>query len=322
VLPRDRGDRVRVVGPGRLDELVGNIGGEEGFADGRLLHEVEDVRRVAPELDTPDGFDLSAQATPGGPPQVLVAPGIDGAQRLCQRQAHRLVDHQAVVGQRDERQLAQPLDDRIELVRFEDCGQQGARGPPQHRDRLQRSARVGILDAIQEARGQGADDLVRLHGWCTRSHAVDRRGRREAQRQRVAPGEGADPLRDVSRDVLAHQQGVRGNVVQGTKARHVQQATPARGQRPAVSRRRPTEQHHPDMVGKRRDEDLPQPRVDQPEALIVVERQGEPATKIQKRLYGRLDGRQLPRQPLAKRVQHAAWRGLDRFAVEPQQPRT
>ena len=126
----------------------------------------------------------------------------------------------------------------------------------------------------------------------------------EHQRERVSTGDPVEARRLARRHAAALEHALRVRAVERTE----REAAKARGPEPGRDRPLAPGEHQRDPGGQHRHEHLPQPRVHEPEQLVVVEREHDRRRQAQHKLVD------LPEA--ADGMQEAARGGLDCAAVE------
>src|SRR6266404_3461980 len=107
---RDRHDRLAIRGSRVLDRVKVVGRGEEGFADDRVLEDVEQVGGVSPHVLVRSARDLITELSPGG---GAVSPGpirIRRSEQNGNRFPNGVVDDQSIVAKLDERKRPETIE--------------------------------------------------------------------------------------------------------------------------------------------------------------------------------------------------------------------
>ena len=198
------GDRqhVRQVGGSRrLHRVLGAGGREEGAANDRVLHEVQQVGRGGPARSMLHGCE---SGTGGAAAQVTGSAGITQLEPGSSHVLHDGLQFHAVRTNGRERQVPErdpgPL--RRRLVPLEHGGQRRHRDPPEHRGRFDHVAQVRI-EIVEEHLDQFLDDLRQRSVSHDEVGMADECFARQLQCERVTTSEAPRPLGPVTGEAFA-----------------------------------------------------------------------------------------------------------------------
>ena len=266
--PSDREQRRAVGRACRLDDERLGAAGEERLPDDRVVDQVEHVGGVAPQLARWRVLHLGAQLAPGRPAVFTVPHGIRPADEALDRLAHGIVENEAVPPRVHERQVEQAPHCVARVLAGEHGREQRLGGPPDNRCGLQCASRRRILDVLEIQPRQLGDHAGRRRLLEAQLGLLRDSGRAEHERQRMTARDCVQPAGVTGADPapLQEEQCVR------CRERAERQALEAVDGEPARHRRLSAGQDDADVAGQRRNEILAEPRVHQPEDLVVVER--------------------------------------------------
>ena len=206
------------------------------------------------------------------------------------------MDHEPLAPELDERQRAQALEGRLRRLAREQRAEQRERDPAQDRGGVERLAGRAV-EAVEPQLGELLGD-GRQHRVLGRIGPLAHRRGRELQRQRMAAHEAVDPLglRLVEPGAAQHLGRVGGR--ERAERDRLQQLAERRPPRRA---RRVARGDHDPRVGRQRgQEGQPQPAVEQPQPLGVVDHEQERRARVE----------------LPHRGEERVRRGLDLAAVD------
>ena len=293
----DRLDRGAILRPRALDRVVLDGGREERLAHERLLDQRQHVGHRRPARG-PDGpVQLAPDLPPGRRAVGAVADRVARAQHRRDRLADRVVDHQALAPELDERQRRQARERHRRRVAGHERTQQRERHAAQHARRVERLASSAV-EPVEVERRELLDDgrQDRVLGR-VRPRADGRGG--QLQRQRVPAREAVDPRRLFLVEPGAAQH--LGRVCRRERAeRHGAQQL-AEGGAPDGAGGVAGREHDARVRRQRGQEVLAQPAVEQPQALGGVDDEHRRGAR---------------REPVADRAGEALRGRLDRAAVD------
>ena len=269
----DLGDRGAVGRTCRLRRVEMLGAREEGLAHDRVLDDVQQVGGVPPDLLGRRPRHLVAELPPGGGAVPTRPVRIRGPEMRRDRLADRVVEEQAVVAELDERQAQQAVERVLRRGVGQHRRQERHRRPPNHGRRVQRLPGHRI-EPVEVQLRELRDDRLDGDGLDVHVRSVVEGGRREPQRERVAPREAVDPFGVGGVDARLAQE----RLGVGARQPPEREVAEQRAERalPAGHRRLAPGQDDPHALAQRRDERLLQPGVEQAEHLVGIEHEHDP----------------------------------------------
>ena len=181
------------------------------------------------------------------------------------------MDRQAVPADLAERQIMQAIQRIIRGDVGQHACEQRHGHATNHARRLERPPRDGVRDVVEVERAELVDDARRSRIGHGNIRVLACSGRCQAQRKWVALRQALDRRSGAVLDAFAPKQLQRIGSFQAPQVQDLDGARQLGRSQPAGDRRLSAGEHDAGRIGKRRHEDLAQPRVDQPKDLVVID---------------------------------------------------
>ncbi len=309
----DRGDRRTVVRPRGLHGIQVVRRREEGLPDDRVLQDVQQIGGIAPHLVVRGTGDLVAKLPPSRraipPGSIRIGRSEQGGDRL----ANRVVQHEPVVANLDEREHPKPIERVLRRRVGKHCREERRSRPTHDRRSIERLPRLRIEDAEVEL-GEALHDRLDRDGFQADVGSTGDCRSREPKRQRMTARDPIDAVGAVVVDpgFLEDDLGLRPRQV----AEREVGEQPTQRPRPAGHGRLAPRQHDTDVACKRGQERLAEPRIQQAEQLIRIEDEDHPIAELREPVRGVLRRSQVAARPAFECGQEPPLRRLDGPAVE------
>ena len=249
---------------------------EKRFSANRVLDEVEQIRGEAPELRGAGVDDLFSELTPGGAPVLAVRCRVACFGSFRDGLLHDIVEMQAVTFAVDEWEDLKVVVKCFGVRSRDQRLQQGDRCAANRGDSVQGLSDKGIGNVFQiEVRellnGPLERSLLQL-----KVGPFQGGGRSQCESQRMTSGKAVHSQGVIPRNARLGKKRDRIILFEGPQSDRVEEPLPARGCEPGGDGRLAPRQDHAHVVRKCGNEDLPQPGVQQAQALVGVEGENHP----------------------------------------------